>query len=186
MPNKTQTQPSRLLTVRDIADLDGVSEKTVRRAIASGLLQAIHSRVYLVLDEEDTKTHRALEFELPKDVVRLLEKHLATRSPELCQHGSPWLFPRRDDRGPIVGNALSSRLRKRLRKEIGLEMNAHLFRHFAVMIWLDANPGGYEVARRLLGHSELSHTIALYSGFEATTATRAFADLMATKQRQRP
>lgn len=41
MPNKTQTQPSRLLTVRDIADLDGVSEKTVRRAIASGLLQAI-------------------------------------------------------------------------------------------------------------------------------------------------
>ena len=41
MPNKTQTQPARLLSVRDVALLDGVSEKTVRRAIAAGLLQAI-------------------------------------------------------------------------------------------------------------------------------------------------
>ena len=35
------------------------------------------------------------------------------------------------------------------------------------------NPGGYEVARRLLGHSELSHTINMYSGMETRTAWRA-------------
>lgn len=31
----------RLLTVRNIAELDGVSEKTVRRAIKAGLLSAL-------------------------------------------------------------------------------------------------------------------------------------------------
>jgi hypothetical protein len=46
------------------------------------------------------------------------------------------------------------------------------------MNWLDANPGGYEVARRLLGHSEVSQTINMYSGLEVTSATRAFADLI--------
>lgn len=38
---KTANQPRVLLTVKDVAVLDNCSEKTVRRAIASGLLQAI-------------------------------------------------------------------------------------------------------------------------------------------------
>ena len=139
-------------------------------------------RVYLVLDDQETKNERPVEFELPQDVVRLIKLHLATRCPELCPSGTPWLFPRRDGSGPIDPNPLSSRLKKRIRKETGLEVNAHLFRHFAVMTWLDANPGGYEVARRLLGHSELSHTINMYSGLEARPATRAFADLIAAKK----
>lgn len=33
--------PRHLLTVKEVAELDNCSEKTVRRAIASGLLQAI-------------------------------------------------------------------------------------------------------------------------------------------------
>lgn len=43
MPNKPKlTDPSQhLLTVREIADRDCCSEKTVRRAIAAGLLDAI-------------------------------------------------------------------------------------------------------------------------------------------------
>lgn len=50
------------------------------------------------------------------------------------------------------------------------------------MNWLDAYPGAYEVARRLLGHSDVSHTINLYSGLEVKSATRAFADLMEAKK----
>lgn len=43
MPNKTN-QPDhkrRLLTVKEVAELDNVSEKTVRRAIEQGLLEVI-------------------------------------------------------------------------------------------------------------------------------------------------
>lgn len=136
-------------------------------------------RVFLVLEEEDTKTGRSIEFLLSADVVFLLDKHLATRCPYLCPAGTQFLFPKRDGSASIGPSELSSRISKRIRKETGLEVNAHLFRHFAVMNWLDANPGGYEVARRLLGHSDLSHTINLYSGLEVTSATKAFSDLVA-------
>lgn len=137
-------------------------------------------RVYLVLDQGETKTGQPIEFELPRDVVDLINQHLATRAPLLCPAGTACLFPKRCGAEAIDGNALSSRIAKRVRRELGLEMNAHLFRHFAVMTWLDANPGGYEVARRLLGHKALSHTINMYSGLETKSATRAYADLVET------
>lgn len=80
---------------------------------------------------------------------------------------------------------LAYRVKRRISRETGIEMNVHLFRHFAVMNWLDANPGGYEVARRLLGHSAVSHTINMYSGLEVKNATKAFSDMMANKKSQR-
>lgn len=142
-------------------------------------------RVFLVFDEAEVKNERPIEFELPRDVIRMIDRHLATRAPELCPPGTPWLFPRRDGQGPVGIGQLPQRLSKRIWRETGLRMNAHLFRHFAVMNWLDANPGGYEVARRLLGHSEVSHTINMYSGLEVKAATKAFADLMETKKGRR-
>lgn len=142
-------------------------------------------RAYLVLCEDETKNERSQEFELPKEIVRMIDRHLATRCPHMCPVGTPWLFPRRDGSAPILAGQLSARLKQRVRKTTGLIVNAHLFRHSAVMNWLDANPGAYEVARRLLGHSDISHTINLYSGMEVKSATRAFADLMSTKKGRR-
>ncbi|OWY07858.1 hypothetical protein B6V72_18720 [Thioclava sp. F34-6] len=139
-------------------------------------------RVFLVLTEDEVKNGQPLEFELPREVVRMIDKHLATRSPELCPPSTPWLFPRRDGLGPVDTGQLASRITRRIRKETGLEMNAHLFRHFAVMNWLDASPGSYEAARRLLGHSAVSHTINMYSGLENRAATKAFAELVDRKK----
>ncbi|MBY6006708.1 site-specific integrase [Salipiger bermudensis] len=135
-------------------------------------------RVYLALEEEDTKTSRPIEFELPEDVVRLIDEHLASRVPWMCPAGTPYLFPKRSGEAPVNSADLATRISKLVCRELGLEINAHLFRHFAVMNWLDANPGGYEVARRLLGHADVSHTINMYSGMEVKTATRAFSDLI--------
>jgi integrase len=78
-------------------------------------------------------------------------------------------------KGAAGGPCLAVRIKRRVRTEIGVEMNAHLFRHLAVMIYLDANPGGYEVARQMLGHSSVSRTISVYSGLETISATQAFA-----------
>ncbi len=142
-------------------------------------------RAYLVLEDGETKNERPVEFEIPRDVLRMTDVHLKFRCPELCPAGTPWLFPRRDGQHSVDPGVLSVRISKRIRKETGLEMNAHLFRHFAVMNWLDANPGGYEVARRLLGHSEVSYTINMYSGLEARSATRAFVDLIDAKKGRR-
>lgn len=140
-------------------------------------------RAYLAFPEEETKTGRPIEFELPPDTLRIMDRYLARRSPEICPPGTRWLFPRRDGTGPTGPSELASRITRRIRRETGLEMNAHLFRHFAVMLWLDANPGSYEAARRLLGHSEVSHTINMYSGLEGQSAIRAFSDLVTQKQK---
>jgi integrase len=140
-------------------------------------------RAYLAFLEEETKTGRPIEFELPLDTLKMMDQYLARRSPEICPPGTRWLFPRRDGTGPLDPSQLASRITRRIRRETGLEMNVHLFRHFAVMLWLDANPGSYEAARRLLGHSEVSHTINMYSGLERQAAIRAFSDLVTTKQK---
>ena len=39
--NKTTKMPRTLLTVKQVAELDNCSEKTVRRAISAGLLEAL-------------------------------------------------------------------------------------------------------------------------------------------------
>ncbi len=77
---------------------------------------------------------------------------------------------------------LSGRISARIRKETGLVMHVHLFRHFAAKIFLDANPGQYEVVRRLLGHAALSSTLSAYTGFEASTAIRLYNEVLTRAQ----
>lgn len=139
-------------------------------------------RAFLVFEDGETKTTRPIQFELPQDVLRTIDRHLKNRSPKMCPPGTPWLFPRRDGKGPVDPNQLSQRLAKRVRKETGLEVNAHLFRHFDVMLWLDAKPGAYEAARHLLGHSSVSHTINMYSGLESTSAIKAFSEVVTARK----
>jgi len=132
-------------------------------------------RVFLVFEEDQVKNEQRIEFELPKSVVELLDRHLASRTPQLCPPGTPWLFPCRDGKSSANLSLFSERIKARLLKELGLKVNVHLFRHIAALLWLQAHPGQYEALRRLLGHKELSQTINAYAGFEAGTATRMFA-----------
>ncbi len=139
-------------------------------------------RVFLSFESDEMKNERPIEFELPPDLARMIDRHVATRGRELCPKGCPWLFPLRDGTGPSGEGDVSTRITRHIRRETGLEVNVHLFRHFAAMLWLDAKPGCYETVRRLLGHSDLSHTLNLYTGLEIRAATRAYADLISGKK----
>tara|TARA_R110002051_G_scaffold237873_1_gene298690 strand:+ start:10900 stop:12591 length:1692 start_codon:yes stop_codon:yes gene_type:complete len=132
-------------------------------------------KMFIVIPASEVKNNRPLEFELPAHLVAMIDAHFAERAPHLCAQDCPYLFPAARRNGPVKANLLSERIKKRLRTEIGIKMNAHLFRHLAVMIYLDANPGGYEVARQMLGHSSVSRTINVYSGLETIRATQAFS-----------
>ncbi len=131
--------------------------------------------VYLVIPANEVKNKRPLEFELPAHLVTMIDSYLAARAPTLCTPTNPFLFPATFKEGPVGISDLAGRIKRRVLSEIGVEMNAHLFRHLAVMIHLDANPGGYEVARQMLGHSSVSRTISVYSALETIRATQAFA-----------
>ena len=140
-------------------------------------------RAYLVFEDDEVKNSRPLEFEIPSDVIKMIDTHLQTRCPMLCPPGTPWLFPKRDGSSAIGTSELARRISKRILKETGLEVNAHLFRHLAVMLHLDHNPGAYEAATRLLGHSHTGRTIRVYSGMETRSATKAFSDLVTAKKK---
>jgi integrase len=139
-------------------------------------------RVFLVFAEEEVKNGRPIEFELPTDLCRVLNKHLETRSPLLCPSGTPWLFPRRDGTGPVDRGTLSTRIKQRIHKETGVVMNAHLFRHLAAMLYLEAKPGAYEAVRRLLGHSSVSKTISVYTGLETGGVIESFGEVLRAKK----
>ena len=140
--------------------------------------------VYLVFQKAETKTRQMIEFLLPDEIVRMIDIHVRTRSPALCPPGTVWLFPKRDGSGPIDFNRMSTKLTKRHHRELGLDFNMHLYRHLAAKIFLDENPGAFEVVRRLLGHSSTSTTLDAYLGFEAGTATRLFADILNKKRKE--
>jgi site-specific recombinase XerD len=55
-----------------------------------------------------------------------------------------------------------------------LRVNPHLFRHVTAKLYLDQNPGSYEVVRRVLGHRSIDTTTAFYTGLETSAAVRHF------------
>lgn len=195
---KLLTLPEQLFAQAD--QMNGVKEAALLRelAVAVGILlycpirvknlASIHlernlqrpgdGRSFLVFTASEIKNQHPIELQLPKRVADLIDKHCATRSPWLCTPENPWLFPARQSKGSMDPNTLSRSIFRKIRKTIGLDVNAHLFRHLAAMLYLQAHPGAYEAVRRLLGHTQLSRTINFYAGFEADTATRLFADII--------
>ena len=66
----------------------------------------------------------------------------------------------------------------------GLRLTAHQFRHVAAKIWLDENPGAYEVVRRVLRHRSIDTTTENYTGFETQAAGLQY-DRLILEQRRR-
>jgi hypothetical protein len=102
----------------------------------------------------------------------MIDRHLASRTPILCPAGTPWLFPRRDGLGPVGSNQLSYRLTRRVRRETGLAVHTHLFRHLAVMVWLEANPGSYVSCRTRSTRSSRSVSHGPVGGRASTRSNR--------------
>ena len=56
---------------------------------------------------------------------------------------------------PRGQHALALAIKKTVRRRLGVELSPHKFRHLAAKIYLDQNPGGFEVVRQLLGHKNV-------------------------------
>jgi integrase len=88
---------------------------------------------------------------------------------------SPFLFPGKGPDQPKGSAALSEQIKEIVHAYTRLDMPAHRFRHAAAKIYLDRNPGQYEVVRQLLGHKDIKTTIAFYAGAESASAARHYA-----------
>lgn len=135
-------------------------------------------KAYLIFEPSEVKNHQRIEFEIPPELLRLMNRHIELRGPVLCPPATPWLFPKRDGSQAMSADQLGNGVTKTLRRELGMQINLHLFRHFAAHLLLESMPGNYEAARRLLGHSSVSTTLSAYSGLESIGATQLFSDIV--------
>ncbi len=129
---------------------------------------------HLVVDGRDVKNGEDRDFELEGATCTLLKLFIEQYRPILVPVSCRWLFARRDGDGPVNPMVLATRIKRTIRKHTGLTVNAHLFRALGAKIYLDQNPGGYEVVRRALGHKHLSTTTTAYTGMESISAAKQF------------
>lgn len=142
------------------------------------------SETFLVIDRTEVKNRQDLEFPLSDRLLALLDTYIAHHLPLLTPGPTSWLFPRRNGDGHKVPGHLGDQIKREVFRLTGLQVHVHLFRHIAAKLYLDANPGGYEVVRRLLGHSSMDTTVRAYTGLEGAAAARHF-DAVIEDVRQR-
>ena len=140
-----------------------------RHLVRSGLGKELH----IVVEPEDAKNCEALEYPLPPESVALIELYLEQFRPRLAVPGCTALFPGRSG-GSKSLNALRDLICKAIHRHTGIRVHPHLFRHAGAKLFLDANPGAYEVVRRVLGHRSLNTTTTYYTGLETARAVRHF------------
>jgi integrase len=59
-----------------------------------------------------------------------------------------------------------------LARRAGIFLTPHQFRHLSAKVLLDAEPGGFETVRQLLGHKNLKTTANSYAGIDSRRAAR--------------
>lgn len=140
-------------------------------------------RLFLHFDAREVKNGVDLEFELPRDVFKLLDLYVQKVRPVLVRCPTPYLFPNTAD-GPKLSSAFSQQIAREVKRQLGVRLTAHQFRHLVIFIFLRDNPGGIEIARLLLGHENVDTTNKSYAGLEARHAIRAFDQLLTEKRSQ--
>lgn len=154
--------------IRNLASID-----ITRHFIETG--KGPNRRVHIRFPAAEVKNASDLEFPLMPETVELLDVYLSVWRPLLCPEETPFLFPG-DTPGKHKGKAtLSAQIKEIVFARTRLDMPAHRFRHVVAKIYLDRNPGQYEVVRLLLGHKDIQTTITFYAGAETAAAARHYA-----------
>jgi integrase len=117
---------------------------------------------HIVIPAHETKTDVPFEMVLPYVSNRLLETYLRIYRDRICPGSSDYLFP-----NPTGGrrntSAFSRAISEFIELETGLKMHAHLFRHLAAKLHLNAHPQDIETVRRILNHRTTATTLRAYT-----------------------
>jgi len=139
--------------------------------------------LHIVISPEKVKNREPLEHPLPLDSIDLVERYIREFRPHLTAAGNTALFP-----GIGTGSKnqafFGTQISRTIRAYTGLRVHPHLFRHITAKLFLDANPGNYEVVRRTLGHRSIDTTNAFYTGLETAAAVRHFDETILRLRRQ--
>jgi integrase len=133
--------------------------------------------VLLVFGAEETKNGEKIELELPAVLGDRLQTFRNSIAPQVTGSKPDNVFVTWGGT-PRGQHTLALAIKNTVRRRLGLQFSPHKFRHIDGKIYLDQNPGGYEVVRQLLGHKNVKTTIAFYAGINTKRAGRAHAQLL--------
>lgn len=125
----------------------------------------------LEIPAEEVKNRRALAFDLPPPLARMLLEYVNDVAPRILGRRPERLFFNIDGTAKHA-QAVAQLIRKTLRKRLGIELTPHQFRHLSARTVLDAEPGAFETVRQLLGHQSLNTTVTAYTGINSARAAR--------------
>jgi integrase len=161
-----------MLRRRNLVNLDEARHLKWSRAGRRGIC-------HIAVEPAEVKNRERLEFELPPRSAALLRLYLDRYQPLLGTTPTSLLFPGRYGKAKNAAG-LSAQVADTVFGLTGVKVHVHLFRHIGAMLYLERNPGGYEVLRRTFGHPSLRTTIAAYCGLEMVAAAKHFdAEILA-------
>jgi integrase len=139
---------------------------------------------HIVIPAEEVKNRTALAFEVSDVLGELMDAYLARGRPVLGGDPNGYLFPAPKG-GAKTPASVAAQIKRTIEQEIGVDLNAHAFRHLAAMIFLREHPGEYETTRLILGHKSLGTTVRSYCGLEQADALRRY-DALIDRHRKKP
>jgi integrase len=140
----------------------------------------------LVFPDYDVKNGVPLEFEFDGRTTEIIDEYIHDHRPQLMRGlNHDYLFPGAGKERKST-KTLSEQISKLLWKELGLKITPHQFRHAAAYIMLKADPGNYELVRRVLGHRSSATTRNFYIGLETLEANRLFGKMVTRLERGEP
>jgi integrase len=129
------------------------------------------------------KTKVDLDFELSGEVVGLYDNFMDMGRKKLCAPGNRCVYPGPGD-GPKSKGSLSPQMTRFIEDELGVRMTCQQFRHVIGYVYLKLNPGDYETVRQLLGHTDITTTMAFYASMDMRAASKKVSAFVAQKRRE--
>lgn len=111
---------------------------------------------------EKTKNGAPIVAEIKPPLSKVVAAYLKNHRKFAADDPGPWVFPRPSG-GPQTPDHFAEKIKHKIAGETGLDVNAHLFRHLGVKLFLETYPGDYEEARRILAHKSAETTTQIYS-----------------------
>lgn len=162
------------LRIKNISMLDIERHLTLHR-------DGKHKLYTLHIPASEMKNRNPMDFALGEQPSRHLETYLSNFRQHVSDDPGTALFPKKSGGGPQTPDNLGPDISRLIYRETGLVMNAHLFRHFSGMMYLNHNPGEFETVRQFLGHKKLDTTMAFYARFSGKAAVQRYDEAVLSK-----
>jgi integrase len=125
----------------------------------------------LELPADEVKNGMEHAFDIPPAVANMLIDYRDRFAPQIIGRRPKRLFVNADGT-PKKQAALAGLIMNYLRRRAGIVLTPHQFRHLSAKVILDADPGGFETAKQVLGHKSIKTTVGAYAGIDSRRAAR--------------